>query len=70
MRRWPRCSVTPTDLRSLTQGRGIYEMKFDRYATVPSMLAQAIIAKHKAEVRKRKSNRAIIRARKVEEQNG
>ena len=38
-----------TDLRSLTQGRGIYEMKFDRYAQVPSTLAQAIIAKHKAE---------------------
>jgi elongation factor G len=38
-----------TDLRSLTQGRGIYEMKFERYAQVPSQLAQAIIAKHKAE---------------------
>ncbi len=37
------------DLRSLTQGRGIYEMKFDRYATVPTMLAQTIIARHKAE---------------------
>ncbi len=37
------------DLRSLTQGRGIYEQKFDRYAQVPSHLAQAIITKHKAE---------------------
>ncbi|HEY3289089.1 MAG TPA: elongation factor G [Anaerolineae bacterium] len=37
------------DLRSLTQGRGIYELKFERYATVPSQLASAIIAKHKAE---------------------
>ncbi|HEY3342682.1 MAG TPA: elongation factor G [Anaerolineae bacterium] len=38
-----------TDLRSLTQGRGIYELKFERYAQVPSHLAQTIIAKHKAE---------------------
>ena len=38
-----------TDLRSLTQGRGIYELKFDRYANVPTQLAQVIIAKHKAE---------------------
>jgi elongation factor G len=38
-----------TDLRSLTQGRGYYEQKFERYAQVPSQLAQAIIAKHKAE---------------------
>jgi elongation factor G len=37
------------DLRSLTQGRGIYELKFERYANVPTQLAQAIIAKHKAE---------------------
>jgi elongation factor G len=38
-----------TDLRSLTQGRGYYEQKFERYAQVPSQLAQVIIAKHKAE---------------------
>lgn len=38
-----------TDLRSLTQGRGVYELKFERYANVPSNLAQAIITKHKAE---------------------
>jgi elongation factor G len=40
-----------TDLRSLTQGRGFYDMKFERYANVPSHLAQAIIAKHKAEMK-------------------
>jgi elongation factor G len=39
-----------TDLRSLTQGRGIYEMEFQRYAQVPGNLAQVIIAKHKAEM--------------------
>ena len=39
-----------TDLRSLTQGRGVYEMEFQRYAQVPSNLAQNIIAAHKAEM--------------------
>ncbi len=39
-----------TDLRSLTQGRGFYEMEFQRYAQVPGNLAQVIIAKHKAEM--------------------
>lgn len=40
-----------TDLRSLTQGRGFYDMQFDHYAPVPPNLAQAIIAKHKAEIK-------------------
>ncbi len=35
-----------TDLRSLTQGRGFYDMIFDHYAPVPPAIAQAIIAKH------------------------
>ena len=39
-----------TDLRSLTQGRGFYEMEFQRYAQVPGNLAQVIVAKHKAEM--------------------
>ncbi|MCS7060973.1 MAG: elongation factor G [Anaerolineae bacterium] len=39
-----------TDLRSLTQGRGFYEMAFQRYAPVPPNLAQGIIAAHKAEM--------------------
>ena len=38
------------DLRSLTQGRGVFELKFDRYARVPPALAEPIIAKHKAEL--------------------
>jgi elongation factor G len=38
-----------TDLRSITQGRGIFDMQFDHYAPVPPNLAQPIIAKHKAE---------------------
>ena len=36
-----------TDLRSMTQGRGIYTIEFDRYEPVPSHLAQDIIAQHK-----------------------
>ena len=40
-----------TDLRSITQGRGIFDMQFEHYAPVPPNLAQTIIAKHKAEAR-------------------
>jgi elongation factor G len=40
-----------TDLRSITQGRGIFDMAFDHYAPVPPNLAQTIIAKHKAEAK-------------------
>jgi elongation factor G len=36
------------ELRSMTGGRGIYTMTFDRYETVPSQIAQGIIAQHKA----------------------
>ncbi len=35
------------ELRSMTGGRGIYTMEFDRYETVPSQIAQGIIAQHK-----------------------
>jgi elongation factor G len=35
-----------TDLRSLTQGRGFYDMQYDHYAAVPPNIAQTIIAKH------------------------
>ncbi len=38
-----------TDLRSMTQGRGLYTIEFDRYEPVPSHLAQDIIAQHKEE---------------------
>jgi elongation factor G len=38
-----------TDLRSITQGRGYYEMKFDHYSPVPANIAQTIISKHSAE---------------------
>jgi elongation factor G len=37
------------DLRSMTGGRGVYEMKVDHYETVPSHLTAAIVAAHKAE---------------------
>jgi elongation factor G len=32
-----------TDLRSATQGRATYTMEFDKYAIVPSNIAEAII---------------------------
>jgi elongation factor G len=38
-----------TDLRSLTQGRGVFTMKFDHYAQVPGQIAQGIIEKAKKE---------------------
>jgi len=38
-----------TDLRSLTQGRGIFSMELDHYEPVPAHLAQEIIEAHKKE---------------------
>ncbi|HXF63259.1 MAG TPA: elongation factor G [Caldilineaceae bacterium] len=38
-----------TDLRSMTQGRGIYTLEFDHYEPVPKQLAEGIIANHKVE---------------------
>lgn len=41
-----------TDLRSITQGRGIFSMKFERYEEAPPMVADKVIAeaaKHKVE---------------------
>ncbi len=38
------------DLRSMTGGRGIFEMEFSHYDVVPSHLAQEIVAKHQAEL--------------------
>ncbi len=38
-----------TDLRSLTQGRGIFSMEIDHYEPVPSHLTQEIIAAHQRE---------------------
>jgi elongation factor G len=36
-----------TDIRSKTQGRGIFSMEFNSYEEVPRTLAEAIIAKNK-----------------------
>jgi elongation factor G len=36
-----------TDLRSRTQGRGVYSMEFDHYEEVPKSIAEAIVAKMK-----------------------
>ena len=38
-----------TDLRSMTQGRGVYTIEFDHYEPVPSHVAADIIAQHKEE---------------------
>lgn len=39
-----------TDIRSKTQGRGIFSMEFSHYAEVPRNVAEAIIAKNKGNV--------------------
>ncbi len=39
-----------SDLRSLTQGRGAFELSFDHYGEVPANIAQRVIAEHKREV--------------------
>ncbi|MEE9617447.1 MAG: elongation factor G [Anaerolineae bacterium] len=38
-----------TDLRSLTQGRGVFSMELDHYEDMPAHLAQAIIEVHERE---------------------
>jgi len=38
-----------TDLRSLTQGRGLYSMEFDHYEQVPSHLMEEIVEAHRRE---------------------
>jgi elongation factor G len=38
-----------TELRSMTQGRGLFKMDFERYEQVPANIANVIIAKHQAE---------------------
>lgn len=37
------------DLRSMTQGRGVYTMEFDHYEEVPSQIAETIIEEYKKE---------------------
>ena len=36
-----------SDLRSLTQGRGGFELEFDHYGEMPAMAAQKVIDAHK-----------------------
>lgn len=38
-----------TDLRSMTQGRGVYTIEFDHYEPLPNHLAAGVIAQHKEE---------------------
>ena len=39
-----------SDLRSITQGRGAFELEFDHYGEVPPQIAQRVIADHKKAV--------------------
>ena len=39
-------------LRSMTQGRGVFQMNFDRYEEVPKQMADKIIADHQSEEEK------------------
>ena len=41
-----------TELRSMTQGRGFFQMTFDRYEQVPGNVANEIIAKYQPEADK------------------
>jgi elongation factor G len=42
------------DLRSMTSGRGVFEMEFDRYEAVPGQFSQAIIEKCKSQMKEEK----------------
>jgi elongation factor G len=48
-----------TELRSMTQGRGKYVLKFDRYEPAPQNVADKVIAEAKAK-KEAKSNRFMI----------
>jgi elongation factor G len=39
----------PIDLRSMTQGRGVYSMSFSHYEEVPSHLQEKIVAEAQKE---------------------
>jgi elongation factor G len=43
-----------TQLRSITGGRGVFTMEFDRYEIIPNHLAQEIIAAHQKEIEAKK----------------
>jgi len=45
-----------TQLRSITGGRGVFTMEFDRYEIIPNHLAQEIIAAHQKEMEKSKAD--------------
>ena len=38
-----------TDLRSMTQGRGVYTLEFDHYDAMPKQLAEDVVSNHKVE---------------------
>ncbi len=45
-----------TQLRSITGGRGIFDMEFDHYETVPAHLAQGIIDQRQKDLQEKKED--------------
>jgi len=45
-----------TDLRSITGGRGVFEMEFSNYEVVPAHLAQEIITARQKELAAAREN--------------
>jgi elongation factor G len=39
-----------SDLRSITQGRGMFELGFDHYGEVPHQLAQKVMEQHREQL--------------------
>ena len=39
-----------SDLRSITQGRGAFELEFDHYGEVPAHIAARVVAEHKKQM--------------------
>jgi elongation factor G len=46
------------DLKSMTQGRGVFSIEFDHYEEVPSHITQKIVAEHEAEKQKMAEGKA------------
>ena len=44
-----------TDLRSITGGRGMFEMEFSHYETVPAHVTQGVVDARKKELESRKA---------------
>ena len=47
---WQRCLRYTTDLRSITGGRGVFEMEESHYEVVPTHVAQGVIEAREKEL--------------------